>query len=675
MASLPDLVTRLRADTSNFQKGMTGAQKTLTKVAAVAAGAGAAVAFVAGKAFIQFDDAMRATQAVTGETGTAFEAMSAKARELGATTSFTAVEVANLMTELGRAGFKSDDIVDMTGSVLDLSKATGTEAAQSAGILGATIRQFGLDASDATHVADVLTHTANSTFNTVEQLGEAMKFAGPAAQDLGVSLEDTAAAVGMLGNIGIQGTMAGTAIRRLAVKTGAEAKKMEEAFGFAFTNAAGEARPLLDNLEDLGKSLARMSGPERMKALSDAFGILGVTGASALGKTAAGAKGLAAELKALQDTARKAAKLMDEGAGGAWRRAMSAFEALKIQIADQLEPAMIMLGDAAAAVLGFLTQYSGILVPIATGIAAVSAAWLAYVAVTKAVVFAQTKVLALMGPKGWAILAGAAVAVAATTWALSDNGEQARETAKAQEEMQSAQERATASAQKFQEVQKAAGLEMKKNKEAADALASALQSLETPQETLNREIEDFMDILAATKTGIVWDDHPLVKAMRQKKSGFSDTMKDIKDDLRVLRGEATETAIELERMLEGIAPQDQPELAAAFAERERLQQQKEAAEFWKSKQAETSQQAEQEAKRRQQQVAQNNRQLLPSQQRGSTEALTTILRNMQGNGKSGEVKATEKVEKATNRQSEILQAGFDKLTREKEETQMQGAVS
>jgi TP901 family phage tail tape measure protein len=657
MASLPDLVTRLRADTSNFQKGMKGAQGALTAVAAAAVAAGAAVAVVAAKKFIEFDDAMRATQATTGEMGQAFEAMTIRARELGASTSFTAVEVAQLMTELGRAGFKSDAIVDMTDAVLNLARATGTEASQAAGIMGATIRQFSLGAGDATRVADVLTHTANSTFNTVEQLGEAMKFAGPAAQDLGVSLEDTVAAVGMLGNIGIQGTMAGTAIRRLAVKTGAEAKKMEDAFGFAFTNAAGEARPLLDNLEDLGKSLSRMTGPERMKALSDAFGLLGVTSASALGRSAKGAKELAAELKNLRGTAKKAADLMDAGLGGATRRAMSAFEGLKIQIGEELAPAFTMLAEASSAVLSFLIRFSHVLVPLATGIVAVSAAWLAYVAVTKIVIPATIKVLALLGPKGWAILAGAAAAIAATTWALSDNGEQARQTAKAQGEMQAAQESATASAEKFQAAQKAAGLEMKKNKEAAVALASALQGLESPQETLNREIEEFKNILAATKTGIVWDDHPLVNAMRQKKSGFSDTMQTIQDDLRVLRGEATETAIELERMLEGIAPQDQPEIAAAFAERERLQQQQEAAEYWKDREAETARKKDAEAaaaaNQRQRQITQNPQSFAGALQKGSADAFALAVRA--STGKDSPVKEQKKTNTILRGMSKVME--------------------
>jgi TP901 family phage tail tape measure protein len=89
---------------------------------------------------------------------------------------------------------------------MNMARATGTDAALSAGIMSATLRQFKLGAEDATRVADVLTKTANSTFNTVESLGESMKYAGPVAHELGLSLEDTAAILGTLGNAGIQGS-------------------------------------------------------------------------------------------------------------------------------------------------------------------------------------------------------------------------------------------------------------------------------------------------------------------------------------------------------------------------------------------------------------------------------------------------------------------------------------
>jgi PIN domain nuclease of toxin-antitoxin system len=121
---------------------------------------------LATRQFATFDDAIRATAAVSQASGAALQSLNDKARELGATTSFTAVQVANLMTELGRAGFKPDEIEAMTKSVLNLARATGTEASLSAKIMAETLRQFSMDAGHAARVSDVLTKTANSTNNT-----------------------------------------------------------------------------------------------------------------------------------------------------------------------------------------------------------------------------------------------------------------------------------------------------------------------------------------------------------------------------------------------------------------------------------------------------------------------------------------------------------------------------
>ena len=179
MPSLGDLVVNLRSNTTQFDRAMVRAEGKLSKFSASSmkmardASMAGAAALAAGaaysiKALINFDDAIRATAAVSKASAGELAALEQNALQLGKTTSFTASEVANLMTELGRAGFKPDAINDMTGAVLNMARATGTDAAQSAGIMAATIRQFGLEATDAAHVADVFTETANSTFNTVE---------------------------------------------------------------------------------------------------------------------------------------------------------------------------------------------------------------------------------------------------------------------------------------------------------------------------------------------------------------------------------------------------------------------------------------------------------------------------------------------------------------------------
>lgn len=307
--------------------------------------------------FAEFDDAMRAVRGVTGASEGDFQQLTDTARELGRTTSFTATEVAGLMVELGRAGFKPDQINSMTDAVLNLSRATGTDAAMSAGIMSATIRQFGLGAQDAARVADVLTAAANGSFNSVESLGEAMKYAAPVAADLGMSVEETAAVLGTLGNMGIQGSEAGTALRRLAVLGAAEVTKLEKIFGISLRNAAGHALPLVDTLDRVAKATKGLDTGDRAAKFSDAFGLLGITAASAIGKTATETKELLNQLENAQGAAAATAKEMDSGVGGSLRRTTSAIEGMMLSIGDAVDEPLANMVDRFTASVGVVTEF------------------------------------------------------------------------------------------------------------------------------------------------------------------------------------------------------------------------------------------------------------------------------------------------------------------------------
>lgn len=309
------------------------------------------------KQFANFDDAIRMVGAVTQATGADFAALERTALELGRTTSFTATEVAMLMTELGRAGFSPDQINKMTGAVLDLSKATGTDATLASGIMAATIRQFGLQASDAARVADTLTTAANKSFNSVEQLGEALGYAGPVAADFGMSIEDTLAILGSLGNVGIQGSEAGTALRRLLTLTGGDAQRLQQIFGVAFVDAAGNARPLVDVLSEVNAATQNLGTGDRAAKFSEAFGLLGITAASALGKAAGDTRDLRDALNDAAGTARKTAEEMDAGLGGTFRKIMSALEGVQIAFGKAIAPALQQLEGIITSALGDLTEW------------------------------------------------------------------------------------------------------------------------------------------------------------------------------------------------------------------------------------------------------------------------------------------------------------------------------
>jgi TP901 family phage tail tape measure protein len=371
---------------------------------------------LATRQFAQFDDAIRATAAVSGASGTALQSLNDKARELGATTSFTAVQVANLMTELGRAGFRPDEIENMTGAVLDLARATGTDATLAAGIMAATLRQFGLGATEGARAADVLTKAANATFNTVEGLGESLKYAGPVAQSLGMSLEDTVAVLGVLGNVGIQGSEAGTALRRLSVIAAGSGDELQKIFGITNTDAAGNLKPLVDILDEINTVTANMPVAERTAKMAQAFGLLGITSANVLSQSANGVRGLAEQLQNAEGTAARTAREMDAGLGGAMRILLSAVEGVSLAMGDALEPVLKSviesLTNMAGGITRFIQQNEALIVSMAKGLATFVAVGAAVAGLGTALAVAAAAFGLILSPIGAIVGAIALIGVA-----------------------------------------------------------------------------------------------------------------------------------------------------------------------------------------------------------------------------------------------------------------------
>jgi TP901 family phage tail tape measure protein len=388
------------------------------KMTALGAGLAAPLGLAA-RQFATFDDAIRATAAVTGSLGpqgaASLAMLNDKARELGATTSFTAVQVANLMTELGRAGFNPQEINDMTGAVLDLARATGTDATLSAGIMAATLRQFALGAGDAARAADILTYAANSSFNTVEGLGESLKFAGPVAKNLGMSLEDTVAVLGVLGNVGIQGSEAGTAIRRLGVITAGAGKELQTLFGISNVDAGGNLKPLIDILDEINTVTSQMSVAERTEKMAKAFGLLGITSANVLAGSADSVRGFRDGMNSIDGLSQKTAKAMDAGLGGAMRIAMSAIEGTALAIGDALAPglqkAIEFISNFATGMTAFVKQNGDAVVSFAQTSAGILGFGAALSAAGKALTLLSSVMAIVLSPLGLVAAGVALIAV------------------------------------------------------------------------------------------------------------------------------------------------------------------------------------------------------------------------------------------------------------------------
>lgn len=309
--------------------------------------------------FAGFDDQMRVVQAVTNATAEDFEALTEEAKRLGRTTAFSASQVAAAMTELGRAGFSPDEILASTDAVLALARATSTELPRATEIAGAALRGFGLPAAEMGRVSDVLTAAANGSAQTLEDLFEAMKPVAPIASAAGESMEAVAAAVGVLANNGIKGSLAGNALAR-AYKNLSTSKTQGElkGLGVAAVDSAGNLRPLADILRDLGDATSGLPSAERLAVFETLFG-RGQAAALTLANSPTAFDGLLANIERASGIAQKTAEQMDAGIGGSFRKLLSAAEGVAIAIGESLEKPIQIAANAIAAIAGVVTEWIG----------------------------------------------------------------------------------------------------------------------------------------------------------------------------------------------------------------------------------------------------------------------------------------------------------------------------
>ena len=220
-----------------------GVGKSLLPVTAAITGISAAGIKVAS----DFEKAMSGVQAITGATGADFETLREKAIELGATTSFSAGEVAEAMTEMAKAGWTTTQIIEGMAGVLDATAASGESLGTVSTIVADAITGFGLKANDSAMVADLMTQAANSGTIGVADLGESYKYVAPLAQSMGLSIEDVTTALSAMSMAGIKGSQAGTSLRtvlaNMAKPSKTVATAMEE-LGLSITNSDGSFKSL-----------------------------------------------------------------------------------------------------------------------------------------------------------------------------------------------------------------------------------------------------------------------------------------------------------------------------------------------------------------------------------------------------------------------------------------------
>lgn len=291
------------------------------------------------RAAFKFQKGMNRIEAKTGESGKALEGLRKQAKELGATTQFSASQAADGMAFLAQAGFNTKQIMSAIPQVLNLAAASEMDLARSADIASNIMGAFNIKAEKMGRVSDVLaTVTASSNVN-MEQLAESMKNVAPQARAAGASLEETSAVMGLLGNIGIQGSKAGVAFRRALVNLTSPTKQIKDtlsALNIEVADSDGNIRNMTTIMGELGTRMGDLTQKQRAQAVSTIFGARAVSAMTSITEQAA--KGelqkFGKSLLDVQGNAKKMANTMMKGAVGAFKRFQSALEAAAIAIAE-----------------------------------------------------------------------------------------------------------------------------------------------------------------------------------------------------------------------------------------------------------------------------------------------------------------------------------------------------
>lgn len=333
---------------------------------------------------MDFEAVMSKVKALTGANADELATLNAKARELGATTKFTATQTGEAMTYLGMAGWKTEQILAGIGPMLSLAAAGGTDLARTADILSDDLTAFGLKAEDAAHMADVFAYTITNSNTTVELMGETMKYAAPVAKAFGTTMEETAALIGLMANAGIKGSQAGTSLRAGFLRLAGppkQARKEMAALGIDLSDAQRQMEETKATLQSLGiemddslppqkkmvaiiKQLAEntsgLSNEQKLAALSAIFGTNAASGW--LNVIDAGPEELEKFATALNNCDGKAdelAKTMMDNAQGSLTAMQSAFESVAISIGSTFLPQIKGASEEVSKISGGFAKWAG----------------------------------------------------------------------------------------------------------------------------------------------------------------------------------------------------------------------------------------------------------------------------------------------------------------------------
>lgn len=338
-------------DTSGFEKGINklsglapkGLGTVLKSVAAVSGALGAASGFAV-KVGSDFEAGMSEVAAISGATGKDLEALTAKAKEMGATTKFSATESAEALKYMAMAGWDTDKMLSGLPGVMNLAAASGENLGTVSDIVTDAMTAFGLSADKAGHFADVLAQASSKSNTNVGMMGETFKYIAPVAGALGYSVEDAAVAIGLMANSGIKSSQAGTALRqtltRLAKPTDEVEAAMED-LGISLTDSEGNMKSLGEVMLDMRKGFKNLTKDQQAQYAASIAGQEGMSGLLAI--VNASDEDFNTLTEAIQNSdgaAQSMADTMQDNLKGAVTIAKSALEGLGITVYEEISTPM-----------------------------------------------------------------------------------------------------------------------------------------------------------------------------------------------------------------------------------------------------------------------------------------------------------------------------------------------
>lgn len=523
-----------------------------------------------------FEEAMSTVEALSGASAQEMAALAEEAKDLGATTKFTAKEAGDAMGYMAMAGWDASDMLQGMDGVMQLAAASGEDLAMVSDIVTDSLSAFGLTAKDTAHFSDVLAAAATNSNTNVAIMGETFKMSASVAGALGYSIEDVAVAMGLMANSGVKGSIAGTALRNTfngllegVTLTGAAFGEYE----YSAIKADGTMKGFGSTIDELRGYFEQMTEAERVANAQAIAGQRGYNGLLAiLNATDADYASLTNSINNCTGAAQRMANVKLDNMNGQLTLMKSAWDALKTTIGEQFIPEMRGLyeigTDVFSVVNEFIKANPGLVKGIAAGaivIGSVTAAVTAYTAATKLAVAAT----ALVPGAGQIMAITAAVAgvvgvVTALATAADDGVPSVKELTTAAREMGEAMDEANATFEenasqalataelagvyigKLKEIEAATGGNVQQNQEYQNTLALLLRTMPELSDSISQTTDQYGRVTYTLETST---DALMANAEAWKKNAeaqaYQEYLNSLYDEYNAVMLEAAENSIKL----------------------------------------------------------------------------------------------------------------------------------